>query len=100
MTNWSDVADTAIKIGLGALLGGVFSIVLTWLSHRQSTSRDYFKRRRELIEGIVDDLDRFYRNMSLFRSSLQNLLFINSCYAEQKLLINLTHEQVNVGHLH
>ncbi|HEX7314363.1 MAG TPA: hypothetical protein VF297_10595 [Pyrinomonadaceae bacterium] len=78
MTNWVDVADTAVKIGLGALLGGVFSIVLAWLSHKQSTSRDYFKRRRELIEGIVDDLDRFYRSMSLFRSSLQNLLFIKN----------------------
>lgn len=75
ITNWPDVVDSAVKIGLGALLGGGFSLVIAWLSYQRNLGRDYFKRRRELIEKAVRDLDNFYRAMSLFRASLQNLLF-------------------------
>lgn len=101
MTNWPDVADSAVKIGLGALLGGGFSLVLAWLNYRRNLGRDYFKRRRELLEKLVGDLDHFYRGVSLFRSSLQNLLFKKNSEqtisADDLKAIKVLEEKVYIG---
>jgi hypothetical protein len=78
-TSW-DVADDAVKIGLSALIGGLFA----WLLARQKYSMDVKKedrrhsqeiakgdraRRREALERLATNLSKFTR-ISGWRVSL------------------------------
>ncbi len=53
----ADIVDTAIKIGLGALISGVVTLVMFKLNHNKERSQ----RRRELLEDVakyVANVDR------------------------------------------
>ncbi len=67
---WIDVTDSAVKIGLGALIAGGFSFVVARLTQRA----EYVKRRRDLIEKVMDmmnDFDKIYRHQkALFETLL------------------------------
>ena len=51
--NWVDVADTAVKIGLGALVAGAFGYFTAKLGHESERRARYSQRRRDHIEGIL-----------------------------------------------
>lgn len=55
---WVDVADTAVKIGLGVLVGGGVTLVLDYLRRRSDQrQRDEELRRSHFVDPIVLFLD-------------------------------------------
>lgn len=54
---WLEVGDDAIKIGLGAIVGGTFSLLVLWRTHRHEFKREYLRRRQEVMEGVVEHLE-------------------------------------------
>jgi hypothetical protein len=56
---WIDVVDSAVKIGLGALIAGLFSFITTRVTHESSARTEYARRRRDMLEKVVDTLNRF-----------------------------------------
>ncbi len=75
MTEWTDVADSAIKIGLGALIGGGFAIWLQVIKDRSSLTIESFKRRREIIEDVSSKFGAFNMHLSHFWAALKNALY-------------------------
>ena len=71
-TNWPDVADSAVKIGLGALIGGASSFWLAKLTHGRAATSEYVKRRCDHIEKVLADMNLFQiayqRQRALFKS--------------------------------
>lgn len=71
-TTWPDVADSAVKIGLGALIGAASSFWLAKLSHARMAMSEYVKRRCDHIEKVLVDMNQFQvayqRQRALFKS--------------------------------
>ena len=54
-----EIVDTAVKIGLGALISGVATFSITTLNHRNDINKDSRVRRRQLIERVAEDVESF-----------------------------------------
>ena len=69
---WINVADTAVKVGLGALIAGGFCALNAWHNHKKESSKEYAAKRRELLESVMLSVDEFSREVSLFWALLMN----------------------------
>jgi hypothetical protein len=54
-----DLADTAIKIGLGALISGLAGYFVAKLSLQKETKRLRTERRSQLLEVVANDVKQF-----------------------------------------
>jgi hypothetical protein len=61
MTTWIDVADSAVKIGLGALLGGWFGFANAKLAHEREAIIEFVKSRRDILKDAIQRCDTFSR---------------------------------------
>lgn len=78
---WIDVADTAVTIGLAALVGGGFSVMLSKINHERAVRKEYYKRRREIIEKVLEDFDRFAAAQSTHWAKLANAVYAHETAA-------------------
>jgi hypothetical protein len=54
-----DIVDTAVKIGLGAMISGVATYFVTKLNHKKDSEKESHKRKRELLESIAEEVETF-----------------------------------------
>jgi len=52
-TTWIEIADTAIKIGLGAAISGVSAFLINRQSHNKSLGKENFSRNKETLESVT-----------------------------------------------
>lgn len=71
-TTWIDVADTAVKIGLGAIIGGLMGIWLAKLAAKNSRVAKLDEHRRSTINEILKSIDEFGHTTSLYWANLIN----------------------------
>ncbi len=74
---WIEVVDTAVKIGLSAIIGGVGGYILTKKSQRHEFDLGYFRRRQEIIEGVsgrFESLHAFFFRVCVDYSLLVDVL--------------------------
>lgn len=67
------VVDTAVKIGLGALIGAVSAIILAKPQHRQAVEQAAVRRRLELIEEITARVSEFGNLVARFCLLSENI---------------------------
>jgi len=60
-----ELADTAVKIGLGALIAGIFSLLASRRAHFQELDRERMKRRERVIEKTAEDFELAYQTLSV-----------------------------------
>jgi len=58
-TNLLSVVDTAVKIGLGALISGLATYTVTRLNHNKEIEKERINRQRELLEEIASQTEEF-----------------------------------------
>lgn len=58
-TNLLSIVDTAVKIGLGALISGIATYTVTRLNHNKEIEKERIKRQRELLEEIASQTEEF-----------------------------------------
>ena len=58
-TSWIDIADTAVKIGLGALISGLTSYYLTRLKFDKEAKNEIQIRKLNTIEEIAKHVDAY-----------------------------------------
>lgn len=56
-----DIVDSAIKIGLGALIGIVGSMILSSKSHSQELKKEFLRRKRDRLEKIAEDISEAHQ---------------------------------------
>ncbi|RYG96032.1 MAG: hypothetical protein EON58_12940 [Alphaproteobacteria bacterium] len=56
---WIEVVDSAVKIGLGALIAGVASLLLTRAQHRNNVRKDAIDREFQLLKDVGEKVERF-----------------------------------------
>ncbi|MCF7353330.1 hypothetical protein [Vibrio sp. CK2-1] len=59
-TELVNVVDTAVKIGLGAIISGVFTYLGLKLSHRSDKEKFMLEHKTKLLEKIADDTDIYF----------------------------------------
>lgn len=84
-TEWIDIADTAVKIGFGALISGVATYKLTSLSHSQENHKETQSRVRDLIEAGAEEADKYINSLSFFYSALDGLVKNNQSVKDGEL---------------
>lgn len=62
-----EIVDTAVKIGLGALISGVVAYLIARLNHAKEIDKEYIKRRRDMVQSIAAEFQSCHqRQMELF----------------------------------
>ena len=59
MTTWIDVFDTAVKIGLGALISTVATFITLVQRHKQERETENASRRLDVLERVAKNFDAF-----------------------------------------
>ena len=54
-----EIIDTAVEIGLGALISGAAAYWIARLNHDREMEKERTRRRRELFESIAEQVERF-----------------------------------------
>jgi hypothetical protein len=57
---WIEVADTAVKIGLGATITGLSAYVLAGRNHSHTLARDLTSRRVSILEEACADVEEYF----------------------------------------
>jgi hypothetical protein len=74
-TTWIDVADNAVKIGLGALLGGAFAIWRARVSNQNQAKKVLLEKKRDKMEKVLEEVDTFFASASVFWADLSNAVY-------------------------
>lgn len=88
---WIDVVNSAITVGLAALIGGGISYFTTRLDHDREAKKEYAKRRLDKIELAFSEINEFSKSISLYWASLANGVdkkSKNTLTEEDKKLLN------------
>lgn len=56
---WLEVIDSAVKIGLGALIAGASSLLLSRSQHRRELDRARVDREFEMLKDVAEQTERF-----------------------------------------
>ena len=54
-----DIVDTAVKIGLGALISGITTFYVTTLNHSKDSEKESARRKKEMLESIAEEIETF-----------------------------------------
>ena len=63
-TEYLDVIDTAVKIGMGAAISGVSTYYLTRLNHSKELARQFQTRRLDIIDKTATHVDEYIRGFA------------------------------------
>jgi hypothetical protein len=59
-----ELADTAVKIGLGAVIAGAFALLSSRRQHIQELDRERVKRRERVLEKTAEEFELAYQALS------------------------------------
>ena len=71
---WVSVVDSAVKIGLGALIAGFFAFLAANFTHSREVEKEYTKKRRDFLEKAIDGLSKFHKGYTLLRARFHDHL--------------------------
>lgn len=67
---WLDVIDSAVKIGLGAIVGGVFSVIVLRMNHQNERTKEIRSHKIKMVEKAVDLSEEFFNAHAKYLSRL------------------------------
>ena len=67
---WVEVIDSVVKIGLGAVIGGLFSVVALRMNNRNEREKELRARKIRMVEEAVDQAEKFFNTHANFISRL------------------------------
>jgi hypothetical protein len=69
-TTWIDIADSAVKIGLGALIAGTVTLLAPIISFSKEVYADRRQRRLKLIEEAIVSFNAYYTEEMTYYASM------------------------------
>ena len=69
-TEWIDVVDTSVKIGLGALISGIATYKVSALNHKKDIEKTIINKKIDILEEISENAERYF----YFCTSLSNAI--------------------------
>ena len=71
---WADVAHTAVQVGLAALIGGGFTLLVTAINSDRQKKQELVRRRLELLEVVCTEVNLFFDELTNFNVILRREL--------------------------
>lgn len=97
-TEMIGVIDTAVKVGLGALISVAGAIAIALFNNSRTLKMERLSRRRELIESIIQELQEFTNSALSYWSSMSHFI---DCKGEDdketKALETLKEQRANLN---
>jgi hypothetical protein len=87
---WVEVASDAVKIGLGAFVGGVFAFLTTRQAHKIRLKEEYSRRRRDQLEKISEAFERVSRFATDHVATLHAVADIRGSKKEKEALLSVS----------
>lgn len=72
-TEYIDIIDTAVKIGLGALISGVSSYSIVKLRQTNDSKKEVQKRKLDIIEDAVARIEDYFSGLTEFLSAIEGV---------------------------
>src|SRR5882762_2114868 len=69
-----EITDTAIKIGLGALIAGIIGLIAAIQSQKHEHNKEFLRRKRDLLEKLTVDFEKINTNFISMYSSAVTLI--------------------------
>lgn len=63
---WVDIVDTSVKIGLGALITGVFTYLGIRYSHKSERRKFMLGHNAKLLEQAAEDVEKYFSSWDYF----------------------------------
>lgn len=63
-TQWINIVDTAVKIGLGSVITGFFTVVGLRYAHKSQQSKYIFEHKIKLLEQISADIEEYFNALA------------------------------------
>ena len=70
---WIDIADTAVKIGLGALITGIFTYIGIKFSHKSEQRKFILEHKTKLLEQVANDVDEYLNSLNSFLNIIASI---------------------------
>ena len=70
MTSFIDILDTAVKIGLGALISGVTTYWVSTSKNRHELNYEMIKRRLNLLDKVAEQIELFYHDYLMYNGKV------------------------------
>lgn len=87
---WIEVIDSAVKIGLGALITGIIAFVLSTTQHRNDRKKAKVAREFEMLKEVAEKIESFnnvaLRYWSLSSDWRRRLILDSTTYPSSNLL--------------
>ena len=71
---WIDIIDTAVKIGLGAIISGVFTYLGLRYSHSSEIEKFMLEHKIRILEEISSNLHEYFVTWRYFSSTVGGIL--------------------------
>jgi len=95
---WIEVVDSAVKIGLGALITGIITFVLSTTQHRNDQKKAKVAREFEMLKEVAEKVETFnnvaLRYWSLY-SDWRRRLILDSSVPKSNILLDAQHDLFN-----
>jgi len=72
-TEWIDVADTAVKIGLGALITGFFTYLGIKLTKNSEKQKFLLEHKVKMLEQISEDIESYFRALDSYTAKVAGI---------------------------
>ena len=69
-TTWIEIADTTVKIGLGAIISGGSAYILARHNHSKSIEKEYLFKQREILETVTLDVEEMTHTLLKYWSNI------------------------------
>ena len=80
---WVDIADTAVKIGLGALITGVFTYLGIKFSHKSERNKFMLEHKTKLLEQVADNVEEYFKSWSNYNDALGGATLLRKRYGKE-----------------
>ena len=78
-----ELLDDLVKIGLGAVIAAVAGYFAARANYRQENYKTYIRRKRQLLDKVVESLNNFHKRYTHYRSQFKYCRF-NEVSAEER----------------
>jgi hypothetical protein len=67
-----DIVDTAVKIGLGALISSITTYWVTKLNLKKTADKEKAEKHRQMIEEVAENIERLFALLFSFRAGIHD----------------------------
>ena len=95
---WIEVVDSAVKIGLGALITGIIAFVLSTTQHRNDRKKAKVAREFEMLKEVAEKVE-FFNHIALkywaLTTDWRRKLLLDSSVSRSNILLDAQHDLFN-----